>query len=143
MLAGSAVITGPAFGAEITWNAGTGDWFAAGNWLPAQVPGTTDTAIINNGGTAQAAACPDITVQSFSFGSTSTAGATVSGAGEIGGNLTSSFGFGAVGSVTLGNGSSTTGSLTVGGNLTGLSAVGQAFNSEVRSRRAASPSWAT
>ncbi|TQF76595.1 PEP-CTERM sorting domain-containing protein [Elioraea sp. Yellowstone] len=128
LLAGAAVITGPAFGANITWNAGTGDWFTASNWLPAEVPDGNDVALVNNGGTAQAGAASNITVQNFGFGSTSTAGATVSGTGEIGGNLTASFGFGAVGLVTAGDGSSASGSLTVDGNLTGLGAVGQVFN---------------
>jgi hypothetical protein len=129
LLAGTALVAGPAGAATISWNAGIGDWFTASNWLPPEVPDNNDTALVNNGGTAQAAAGSNITVQNFGFGSANTSGVTVSGAGEIGGNLTSSFGFGAIGSVISGDGSSATGNLTVGGNLTGLSAVGQAFNS--------------
>ncbi|WP_439580294.1 beta strand repeat-containing protein [Elioraea sp.] len=127
LLAGVAVIATPAGAATISWNAGTGDWFTAANWLPAEVPDGNDVALVNNGGTAQAAALSTITVQSFGFGSANTTGAIVSGTGQVGGDLTASFGFGAVGSLINGDGSSASGSLTVGGNLTGLSAVGQAF----------------
>ena len=35
--------------ADITWVGGTGLWSVASNWMPAQVPGASDVAIIKNG----------------------------------------------------------------------------------------------
>lgn len=86
LLAGTAAIASPAGAATISWNTGAGDWFTATNWSPAQVPGANDTAIINNGGTAQAAA--DVTVSTLAAGSTSAAGQSVSGTAAFGGKLT-------------------------------------------------------
>lgn len=118
---------GPLAAAIVTWNAGTADWHTASHWLPAVVPGSGDTALVNNGGTAQAAAGSNITVQSFGFGRATTAGASASGTVQVAGNLTASLGNGAVGSLFNGDGSFASGVLTVGGHLTGLGAVGQAF----------------
>lgn len=86
LLAGTAIVATPATAATIAWNAGTGDWFAASNWLPAQVPVGNDTAIINNGGTAQAGS--DVAVFTLAAGSTFHPGASVSGTASFGGNLT-------------------------------------------------------
>jgi len=36
---------------DLVWVGGTGNWNAAGNWTPAQVPGTADNAFITNNGT--------------------------------------------------------------------------------------------
>jgi hypothetical protein len=128
LIAAALAWNGPLAAALVNWNVATGDWFTAGNWDPAEVPDGNDTALVNNGGTAQAAAASNISVQSFGFGSTNTAGATVSGTGQMGGNLTASLGFGLVGSVVNGANSFASGSLTVDGDLTGLSAVGRAVN---------------
>src|SRR5262249_35542488 len=44
-------ISGTARGATVNWtNTAGGDWSAATNWYPNQVPGTGDTAIITNAG---------------------------------------------------------------------------------------------
>ena len=43
-----------AFGAnaaDLVWIGGTGNWSAAGNWSPAQVPTAADNAFITNSGT--------------------------------------------------------------------------------------------
>ena len=37
--------------ADLVWIGGTGNWNAAGNWSPAQVPTAADNAIITNIGT--------------------------------------------------------------------------------------------
>src|SRR5690349_10135914 len=37
-------------GADLVWIGGTGDWNAAGNWSPAQVPTAADNAWITNNG---------------------------------------------------------------------------------------------
>ncbi|RBP35926.1 autotransporter-associated beta strand protein/T5SS/PEP-CTERM-associated repeat protein [Roseimicrobium gellanilyticum] len=39
--------------AQVTWNAGTGNWFTSSNWTPGVVPTSAIDASINNGGTAQ------------------------------------------------------------------------------------------
>jgi hypothetical protein len=83
LLAGAAVITGPTLGATISWNGGTGDWFVAANWLPVEVPDGNDTAIVNNGGTMQAAAGSPITAQPFRFGVANGAGANAAGIGNL------------------------------------------------------------
>jgi hypothetical protein len=62
------MITGPALGAPISWNADTGDWFVTGNWPPVEMRDGNETAIVNNGGTMQAAAGSPITGQPFRFG---------------------------------------------------------------------------
>ena len=36
---------------DLVWIGGTGNWNAAGNWSPAQVPGAADNAFITNNGT--------------------------------------------------------------------------------------------
>jgi len=36
---------------DLVWIGGTGDWTAAGNWSPAQVPTAVDNAWITNSGT--------------------------------------------------------------------------------------------
>ena len=35
--------------ANLTWKGGTGNWFDASNWMPAQVPQSGDTATITSG----------------------------------------------------------------------------------------------
>src|ERR1039457_6858267 len=37
--------------ADLVWTGGTGNWNAAGNWSPAQVPTSADNAWITNSGT--------------------------------------------------------------------------------------------
>src|SRR5262245_44244289 len=37
------------FGTSYTWNVASGDWSVPGNWMPNGVPGSPDTATINNG----------------------------------------------------------------------------------------------
>jgi hypothetical protein len=42
---------------DISWQGGVGDWFSVSNWLDQnnglnQVPGSSDNAYIDNGGTA-------------------------------------------------------------------------------------------
>jgi T5SS/PEP-CTERM-associated repeat protein len=51
----AALSTGPALGATRTWSAGSASWHTAENWLPMPhaVPTASDTAVINNGGTAR------------------------------------------------------------------------------------------
>ncbi|TVQ98034.1 MAG: PEP-CTERM sorting domain-containing protein [Desulfovibrionales bacterium] len=100
---------------DITWSAGTGDWYEADNWDPQQTPVAGNSAFINNGGTAQAN--QDVTVTSLRIGlilepaTKSTATGTVT----VDGNLTSSFttvGFAA------GEDNQATGELTVEGEMT-------------------------
>jgi len=47
LAAGSTAQTAQAV--DRTWFGGTGDWSVAGNWNPAGVPGSADTAIIDGG----------------------------------------------------------------------------------------------
>ena len=57
---------------DLVWTGGTGNWNAAGNWSPAQLPTAADNAIITNTGTYTVTLPP---------GSTGTAGTiTVGGA---------------------------------------------------------------
>ncbi|MBX9632865.1 MAG: hypothetical protein K2X67_20240, partial [Burkholderiales bacterium] len=49
----AALIVGSPPAVAQTWNAGTGDWFTAGNWNPAVVPGAGSSVIVTNGGNAQ------------------------------------------------------------------------------------------
>ena len=66
------VALGSAHAADLVWIGGTGNWNAAGNWNPAQVPTHTDNAFITNVGTYT------VTVPA---GTTATAGSlTVGGA---------------------------------------------------------------
>jgi hypothetical protein len=125
LLAGAAVIAGPAYGANIFWNGGTGDWDTAANWNPASVPGAADIAFVNNGGTAQASG--QVTAQQLRIGEADGAGVTASGTVDVSGNLTTFDSF--VGRLANGNGTTATGVLTVGGALTGLASVGVVFPS--------------
>lgn len=62
----------PAATAQIVWdNPGVGDWFEPSNWNPASVPGSVDTAVVGNGGEAQAAlpAPSDLEVARLEIGS--------------------------------------------------------------------------
>lgn len=51
----AASIAAPVSLAQTWINPGTGDWFTAGNWSPATVPGPGGSVIVSNGGTAQLA----------------------------------------------------------------------------------------
>lgn len=53
MCVAALLFTGPtAIGQTYTWNAGSGDYFGAGNWTPAGPPSSGSNVFINNGGTA-------------------------------------------------------------------------------------------
>ncbi len=86
LMAGTAIVATPATAATLAWSAGIGDWFAVSNWLAAQVPVGNDTAVINNGDTAQAGS--DVAVFTLGAGSTFDPGASVSGTASFGDNLT-------------------------------------------------------
>ena len=51
----------PAMAANKNWDAATGGWTTAGNWNPSGAPATSDTAFINNGGTAQITSSVSVT----------------------------------------------------------------------------------
>src|ERR1017187_1207040 len=51
MILGSVLLAVAANAADLVWIGGTGNWNAAGNWSPAQVPTAADNAWITNSGT--------------------------------------------------------------------------------------------
>ena len=67
-LATSALV--PANAANLVWIGGTGQWNAAANWFPAQVPSAADNAFITNSGTytVSIANSVDPTVASLTLG---------------------------------------------------------------------------
>ncbi|MGE0255636.1 MAG: autotransporter domain-containing protein [Alphaproteobacteria bacterium] len=68
-------------GAQSIWQAGPGDWFEAGNWSGG-VPGSSDTAIISNGGTARVGD-PGAEADSLFVGEDGTGTLTVEDGGEV------------------------------------------------------------
>src|SRR4249920_1555734 len=50
-LALTALTMASASAADLVWIGGTGNWNAAGNWSPAQIPTAADNAWITNNGT--------------------------------------------------------------------------------------------
>ncbi len=61
------------FGASYTF-VGSGDWSVAANWSPNGVPGSTDTATINNTGTVTVSANTDVGILNLNSGSLNGAG---------------------------------------------------------------------
>ncbi|HZI31396.1 MAG TPA: hypothetical protein VFF11_03585, partial [Candidatus Binatia bacterium] len=66
----TSFVAAPVNAADLLWVGGTGNWNAAGNWTPAQVPGVADNAFITNNGSYT------VTVPA---GTTATAGGLVIG----------------------------------------------------------------
>lgn len=122
LLGGSVAFGGPASAATFNWNTpGTGDWFDTDNWTPIGVPVAGDIAIVNNGGTAEAAA--DVSLGELVIGRAFGAGDAASGTVSASGNLTTP-GFPLFVGTALGaDGTTATGALTVGGDLTVPSAL--------------------
>lgn len=116
--------SGVAMAVPISWNAGTGDWFVATNWDPAQVPTAADAVTVNNGGTAESASTDTALANTLAIGSG--AAATQSGTVDLGGGLQANL---AVVGFASGIVSTATGTLMVGDGMTGLYLVGAAQNS--------------
>jgi hypothetical protein len=129
----TVALAAPASAATISWSfPGTGSWFTAGNWSPAQVPTGIDQAIISNGGTATALAAETPTAGRIDVGTAFVAGTTGTGTLNAAGNVS---GLASVGSAftPVGEAAATAnGAVTIGGDaaLAAFSPfiVGRAFN---------------
>jgi hypothetical protein len=120
LLTGSVLCAAPSGAATLDWvNLSSGDWFEPANWSDTRVPVAGDTAVVNNGGTAEAsgAAAPIATTLSVGVGSGSISGTVIT--------TTADLALGA-GSSALGVGVATdpdaraTGTLAVGGSIVGI-----------------------
>lgn len=115
-VAGTILTTAPSVAATFQWeNSGSGAWFDPSNWDPAGTPGDSDTAVVNNGGTAEAAGAVAPTVAGLRVGG---------GAGNVSGTVTTATADVEIldtGSVTVGfaseAGASADGALSVGGSI--------------------------
>ncbi|MBT5456662.1 MAG: hypothetical protein HOK82_08645, partial [Rhodospirillaceae bacterium] len=76
----------PASAVPISWNAGTADWFMAGNWTPMQVPTNLDDASVNNAGTANANG--SVQVNELNIGRVTSAASATGTVNVTSGNLT-------------------------------------------------------
>ncbi|MDD3519194.1 MAG: autotransporter-associated beta strand repeat-containing protein, partial [Chromatiales bacterium] len=102
----------PAIAADVTWDAGTGDWAVGSNWVGGSAPAPADKAIIENGGTAQIGAGDSPSIDYFDIGAQENTSGTLDIQG--GGELTVS-GFMRVGNGAVSNG---IGTLNVGAGST-------------------------
>ena len=59
----------PVRAANIVWNTTSGDWGVATNWLPTQVPGPGDVAIISHAGSYDVTIDTNVTVNGINLGS--------------------------------------------------------------------------
>ena len=87
-LAGIAGLGGTASAVDYFWDAGEGNWNVATNWNPDAVPGASDTARINNGGTAVIDASQNVSTGFATMGGGSGTSGTLR---MTGGMLTTNF----------------------------------------------------
>jgi fibronectin-binding autotransporter adhesin len=114
-------------GAQTWANAGTGDWFVAGNWSPATVPVAGSTVIVSNGGTAELSGVSDTPVLgslSIGLGSSGTGIGTVVSDGT---SIHTSGGLNVGALFTTAGDASGTLSITGAGGSVGTASVGLIF----------------
>lgn len=83
------LLASPSFLHAQSWNAGPGDFRVAANWTPAILPGSGDTAIIANGGTATIADGPFLEIGRLLMGGDGSGAANLTGNLTVSGGVTS------------------------------------------------------
>ncbi len=120
LLASTLLAGSPLAAATLTWiPPGAGDWFDRTNWDGGEVPSNVDTAIVNNGGVAEASGAETPTAGALEIGA---------GAGDVSGTVTASDDFALGGSLQVGVATApegvAEGALTVGGGVIGVAQSG-------------------
>lgn len=121
LLLASTLLTGsPVAAATLNWiNPSAGDWFDQGNWDGGEVPSSADTAIVNNGGVAEASGASTPTASALAVGA---------GGGSNSGTVTTTGDFALGGSLQVGVATASeavaVGMLTVGGDVRDVAASG-------------------
>jgi len=117
------LVTGPAHATNIAWKTGsTGSWSVATNWMPAQIPGAGDVAIITAGGTYDVNINGNVSVNAINLGSSGSPRLRVN---SVTLTTTTGISVGTGGTLELNSGTLSGGSVSVNGKLssTGTSNV--------------------
>jgi len=117
------VVTVPAHATNIAWKTGsTGSWSVATNWMPAQIPGPGDVAIITAGGTYDVNINGNVSVNAINLGSSGSPRLRVN---SVTLTTTTGISVGTGGTLELNSGTLSGGSVSVNGKLssTGTSNV--------------------